>query len=551
MNQILISNRLPWGLALLSGLLLFCAFPPLGWWPLGWVALAPLMVAAARSGPWSAALMGLAAGALFNFLSLPWLITVMKTYGGLNMVVSLLLFILLVLCLSLFTSAFALTVSLLCREGGPNAVLLAPVIWVGSELLRGVLMVTGFPWNLLAYSQAAVPWAIQPASLVGAYGLSLILALGSALLARGALGAADAGRTEGRKPLPGWAWPTVALALVLLVLAAGRARISTLDDRVNGGRQGVRMEAALVQCNVSQEMKMSARDRVGIADVLFRMTREAAAGRELDLVIWPESSIPFLRFRNEPVLRAEIQSLARELDTPILFGSVDSPAGLGETYQPGGRGRGAYTNAAMLVDRRGVLAWKYDKIHLVPFGEYVPAKRLLFFAGKLVSEVADFTPGESYAITRLGTADGGCLICYEIIFPELARGFVRQGADLLVNITNDAWFGDSAAPRQHFNAAVFRAVENGRPVLRCANTGISGVIDPLGRVRQQTRLNERSIVPVSLTVAPLDTFYTRHGEVTSWGCLGLWALTLTACLVRRRRPAGGRGTPKAKEGMGS
>jgi apolipoprotein N-acyltransferase len=539
-----VSNRMAWTLSLLSGLLLFGAFPTPGWWPLGWVALAPLMVVAARSSPWSAAVMGLVAGGLFNLLAMPWVITVMKTYGGLNLVVSLMIYLLFVLYLSLFISAFALTVSLLCRRGGPNALLLAPIIWVGTELLKG-LLINGFPWNLLAYSQAAVPWAIQPAAFVGAYGLSLIMAFSSALLARGAIG------PGGRKSLPAWSWPVAALGVVLLVLLSGQLRISRLEARVTGDDRAPRLETALIQCNVSQEMKMTARDRVGIADVLFEMTREAGAGRELDLVIWPESSIPFLRFRNEPVLRGEIEALAREIGAPILFGSVDSPAGLDEIYQPGGRGSGAYTNAAMLVDRRGVLAWKYDKIHLVPFGEYVPAKRLLFFAGKLVTEVADFTAGESYAITRLGVADGSCLICYEIIFPGLVRGFVRQGADVLVNITNDAWFGDSAAPRQHFTAAVLRAVENGRPVLRCANTGISGVIDPLGRVLHQTRLNQRTIVPVSQVVAPLDTFYSRHGDVTAWSCLALWALSLVVCLARRRRPAGGGGTATAKEGLGS
>lgn len=547
MIQQSISNRLAWGLSLFSGLLLYAAFPSLGWWPLGWVALAPLIVAAAGKGPWSAAVLGLAAGGLFNALAMPWLITVMKTFGGLNLVASLLLYLLLVLYLSLYTSVFALTVSLLFRQVGPNGVLLAPLVWAGLELLRG-LLITGFPWNLLAYSQAAVPAAIQPASIVGAYGLSMILAFSSALLARGALGTGAGGRTR----VPAWVWPVSGLVLSLLVLGGGQARISLLQARGSGAPQADRLEAALIQCNVAQEMKMTSGQRVAIAEILYGMTREACAGGPLDLVVWPESSIPFLRFRNEPAFRDQIEALARETGTPILFGTVDSPAGLDEVYSPGGRGRGEYTNTVMLVDRGGQPVWKYDKIHLVPFGEYVPAKKLLFFAGKLVAQVADFTPGESYAITRFGNVDGGCLVCYEIIFPGLARGFVRQGADVLITITNDAWFGDSSAPRQHFSAAVLRAVENGRPVLRCANTGISGVIDPLGRVLARTGLNQRTIVPVSLTVTPLDTFYSRHGDLTAWGCLVLWAVGLAVCLVRSRRPGGGSGRPTSKqEGTGS
>jgi apolipoprotein N-acyltransferase len=261
------------------------------------------------------------------------------------------------------------------------------------------------------------------------------------------------------------------------------------------------------------------------------MTREAATPTPPDVIIWPEASIPFLRYRHEAVFRHSIEALAREVKSSILFGTVDSPAPLGVQNDPGG----AYTNTAMVVDSNGALTWKYDKIHLVPFGEYVPAKRLLFFAGKLVAEVADFTAGESYAITRLGAAEGGCLICYEIIFPRLVRGFVRRGADVLVTITNDAWFGESAAPRQHWNAAVLRAVENGRPVLRCANTGISGHIDPLGRVMAETRLNEQTIVRASLAVAPIDTVYSRNGEVLAWGALAFWALALAVCLFRRNR----------------
>lgn len=520
-----ISSRLSWLLALGTGLLLFAAFPSLSWWPLGWVALAPLMAAAARSRPRLAALLGLAAGLLFHSLAMPWLITVMNTFGGLAMAVSLGLYLLLAFYLALYTAAFALTVSLCCQRRGPGALLLAPVAWVGAEKLRGVLL-TGFPWNLLAYSQADVPAAIQPAALAGAYGLSLLLALSSALAARGFI---DPG--AGRRVA--WRWPAAALMLVIAVLAGGQARIALLGERPAGSR----LEAALIQCNVDQELKMTSRDRRLIADELYRLTREATAGRRLDVVVWPESSIPFLRYRREPVFRREIGGLASELDTAVLFGSVDRLSDLNEPFPPVGEQGGGYTNAAMLVDRRGRLIWKYDKIHLVPFGEYVPAKRLLFFADKLVAEVADFTAGKAYAITRLGPRQGGCLICYEIIFSGLVRGFVREGADILVTITNDAWFGDSSAPRQHWNAAVLRAVENGRPVLRCANTGISGVIDPLGRVISETRLNERVIVPVSLDAAPLNTVYTRLGDVVAWGCLALWALMLAALAVRwRARP---------------
>jgi len=520
------TSRLCWPLSLGSGLLLFAAFPSLGWWPLGWVALAPLMVAAARSRPRRALLLGLGAGVLFNSLSLPWLITVMNTFGGLALAVSLALYLLLALYLALYTAAFAFTVSLCCRRWGANALLLAPVAWVGSELLRGLLL-TGFPWNLLAYTQAGVAAAIQSAALAGAYGLSLLLAFSSALVARGFISRPPGGSAH-------WRWPAAALLFVVLLLAGGQARIALHHRGTAGAEVAPRLEAALVQCNVDQELKMTSRDRRLIADELYRMTREAAEGRRLDLVIWPESSIPFLRFRREPVFRGEIEGLARELGLAVLFGSVDRPFGLDEPFPPAGQPGAGYTNAAMLVNRDGRLIWKYDKIHLVPFGEYVPAKGLLFFAGKLVAEVADFTAGEAYAITRLGPRQGGCLICYEIIFPGLVRGFVREGADVLVTMTNDAWFGDSSAPRQHWNAAVLRAVENGRPVLRCANTGISGVIDPLGRVVSETRLNERVIVPVSLDAAPLNTVYSRLGDLVAWGCLALWAILLAVLAVRRR-----------------
>jgi apolipoprotein N-acyltransferase len=210
--------------------------------------------------------------------------------------------------------------------------------------------------------------------------------------------------------------------------------------------------------------------------------------------------------------------LAQEAGQPLLFGSP--------TYVRDG-GQDVMYNSAFLVGPDTTVLGRYDKIHLVPFGEYIPLRRLLFFLDKLVAGIGDFRSGEAYTVMAIPQGRFAVLICFEGIFPDLVRHFVRHGAQFLVNITNDAWFGYSPASYQHLSMVVFRAVENRLPIVRAANTGISAVIDPTGRLSQQTDLFVRTWIKARITPAEgATTFYTRWGDLFAYGCVLVTAVSL-------------------------
>ncbi len=244
-------------------------------------------------------------------------------------------------------------------------------------------------------------------------------------------------------------------------------------------------------------------------------------------MVWPESALPFL-YDQTPDAAREVQDLVREKGIYLLFGNDD------RDEAPPGR---IFTGAKML-DPLGGLALRYHKIRLVPFGEYTPMQPLLTlggrYAAKLVRQVSDFSPGSEYSVAAADGHPLAAFICYEAIFPDLVREFAARGAELLVNITNDAWFGRTSAPYQHFSMAVFRAVENGRYLVRAANTGVTAVVDPRGRVVERSELFARTVVVRDVPFVPGGTFYSRHGDVFAWACFGA-AVALTAGTFRKAR----------------
>jgi apolipoprotein N-acyltransferase len=276
-----------------------------------------------------------------------------------------------------------------------------------------------------------------------------------------------------------------------------------------------------VQAAVLQEDKWQPERAADNIERHLELTRRgAAAGARL--VVWPESSVPFY-FDRSPPLAAQLQELVREHGIYLIFGNDDREA-------RDGRDELFWVGAKMLTPE-GDLGLRYHKIRLVPFGEYVPIQSVLTLGGrvsaKVVKQVADFAPGEEYST---GLVDGhkiGTFICYEAIFPDAVREFAAAGAELLVNITNDAWYGRTSAPHQHMAMAAFRAVENGKYLVRAANTGITAVVDPRGRVLESTALFERTMVVRDVPFVPGLTFYARHGDVLAWSCL-LLAAALTA-----------------------
>jgi apolipoprotein N-acyltransferase len=258
------------------------------------------------------------------------------------------------------------------------------------------------------------------------------------------------------------------------------------------------------------------------------LTRLAAA-EGARLVVWPESAVPFY-FDRSPPLAAELQERVRQARIYLIFGNDDREARDDRTER--------FWVGAKMLTPQGDLGLRYHKIRLVPFGEYVPVQSVLTLGGrvsaKVVKQVSDFTPGEEYST---GLVDGhkvGVFICYEAIFPDAVREFAAAGAELLVNITNDAWYGRTSAPHQHMAMAAFRAVENGKYLVRAANTGFTAVVDPRGRVLQRTGLFERTMLVRDVAFVPGVTFYARHGDVFAWSCLAL-AAAVTA-FSRFRRP---------------
>jgi apolipoprotein N-acyltransferase len=479
------------------------------------VALTPLIVSILAPMPGSARprrafFLGLAAGAVYFAGTLYWLVETMTTFGGLPAAVAVFAAAALVAYLSLFPAIFAWTLARLRKAmGGPAALLCAPPVWVATELGRQYVW-DGFPWALLGYSQVAVLPIAQLASVAGVYGLSGLLALTSTAVAFAFL---ESGR--GR-----WLPLAVAAIVVAGCAAWGSARMAsgTLT------RAGEPMRVAVVQGNIAQDDKWDPALRDAIISRYIGLTREAI-DRGATLILWPEASLP-VYFEEDPARAAVIRRLALESKVTLLFGS-DQVERVKPDAVPDTPDYRLY-NAAFLVKPDGSTAGVYRKMQLVPFGEYVPLQRLLFFVGPIVEAVSSFTPGEAPTLLPVGNHRISTAICYEVIYGSLMRRFVTDGSELLTTITNDAWYGWSSAAYQHWDQAAMRAIENGRYLARAANTGVSGFVDPYGRVLQKTAVFEKDVRAADVRFIQDRTIYTRIGDLVAWISLAFTAAALLA-----------------------
>jgi apolipoprotein N-acyltransferase len=416
---------------------------------------------------------------------------------------------LLIAYLSLFPAVFAMVVRRLWYAYGVASLLAVPFVWAATELGRTYLLFNGFPWVLLGYSQVTTLPIAQLASVTGVYGVSALVASVSAAAAMWALPASS------RQRLTGLA---TAAILVGLTTVWGSVRAS----RAEWTREGQAVRVGLVQGNVSDERRRTPNEAQRILQDHVRLTRQAI-GAGADLVLWPESAMTPYRFADYPEVTGIVRRVAREGRVPILVGSDQIERGRPDKFY----------NSAFLVRADGSDAGFYRKIHLVPFGEYVPLKNILFFIGPLVEAIGSgFDAGEDPAVLRVDGHSISVAICYEIVYPALVRQFVLRGSELLTTITNDAWFGDTSAPYQHFAQAAMRAIEEGRYVVRAANTGISGVIDPYGRVLEQTSVFEQGMVVGDARYLKTTTIYARWGDVFAYASAVGTAVLL---LFARRR----------------
>jgi apolipoprotein N-acyltransferase len=497
-------------LALLSGALLALSFPKFGHPACAWIALAPLLVAVShRPQPTRRAFrLGLVTGIVYFSGTLYWLVETMTTFGGLSTPMAVFAAAVLIAYLSLFPAFFAVVQARFARTLGRGALLLAPFVWIASEMGRTYILM-GFPWELLGYSQAGVLPIAQLASVVGVYGLSGFVAMVSATAAYAALE-----RSAAR-------W-RVAGAVAVVVLAAGlwggfRLRDSALT------REGAPVRVAVLQGNILQDQKWDPALRDAIMRRYVEMTREAI-GRNAQFVLWPESATP-LPYDRDTARTEAIRRLAREAHITLLVGS-DQYERVGPIDQ--GTQKERVYNAAYLIQPDGSTAAIYRKIHLVPFGEYVPFKWLLFFAGKIVEAVSDFTPGTEAVLLPVAGHQASTAICYEVIYSSLMRAFVTRGSELLTTITNDAWYGWSSAAYQHWQQASLRSIEEGRYLARAANTGISGFVDPYGRVLQTSQMFQSAVMTEDLRFLTNRTIYSRIGDLAGWLSVALTAAALVA-----------------------
>jgi apolipoprotein N-acyltransferase len=479
------------------------------------VALTPLLVALTRratsaSGARRPFFLGLLAGAVYFSGTLYWLVETMTTFGGLAIPVAAFAAALLVAYLSLFPAAFAVAIDRLSRAFGVTfALTAAPAVWVSTELGRQYVW-DGFPWALLGYSQINVLPIAQIASVTGVYGLSAMLALTSAALA---LVVVDSTRRR---------WGVAALAACLVAGCAwwGGTRLS----RGSLTAAGDPIRVAVIQGNILQDDKWNPALRDVIIGRYLSMTRQAI-DRGATFVIWPESSLP-VYFEEDPARNAVLRRLARESGVTLLIGSDQveriRPDALAE--DPANR----FYNAAFLVKPDGTVGAVYRKMHLVPFGEYVPLQRLLFFVGPIVEAVSNFTPGLDPVLLPLGDHKISAAICYEVIYGNLIRRFVTDGSELLTTITNDAWYGRSSAAYQHWDQAAMRSIENGRYLARAANTGVSGFVDPYGRALQKSSLFEQTVLVEDVRLLRDRTIYARLGDLVAWLSLAFTAAALLA-----------------------
>ncbi len=563
-------DKSAWLLVLLSAGSQILIFPLPDQYFLCWVAVAPLLVALLRTRkpdtlqlraavqlrpatPGQAFVLAYACGVLWYAGNCYWIYNTMRQYGGLSAAGALGILILFCLYLALYHGAFGVLISILANgapagareqsnqarsiqtDGGPlnlfnrRALLLAPFAWVAVELAR--TRITGFPWDMLGITQVDnIPLA-RIATLTGVYGLSFEIMVVNTALATAFVIREERGQRSRRKPL------LFAAVAAAAVLQAGRwisPPATPVDHTVRLVQQNVPVlegsdwtkeyfegtlrDLSWISLNRPSSNTpgpnspgVSSPGLSGQPQDQSSSGSSVAASPHIDLIVWPESPAPF--YTTDPSFRESVSNMARTAQTWVLAGSLgirnagETPARATELY-----------NSASLVSPAGEWVGRYDKMHLVPFGEYVPFKRVFGFAGGLTKEVGDFSPGTSRAPLQAGSSKLGVFICYESIFPDEVRQLAAGGAQVFVNTSNDGWYGDSGAYAQHLKQARMRAVENNRWLLRATNTGVTAAIDPYGRVVSTIPRKIRAAMDANYGLSDVSTFYTRHGDWFAYLC---------------------------------
>ena len=506
-----------------AGLLALASPGFFGLWPLLFVALAPLLQATLRLSPVRAALAGLSGGVLYYMLLLYWVLIVLGQYGGLPFWLSWPALCLLAAYMACYQALFCFLLSFLAGRywhKERSIVLLvwaAPILWVGLDYLRGKLF-SGFPWMDLGYSLYLQPQLIQAADIGGHHLVTFGIVLFNSML----VGMVD-------RQNRGVRWNVrrdrhflfVACAVIVFIFGYSLVRYKIV---LPSSARSLQAHVAVTQGNINQSVKWSPEMKEETVGKYISLSRRARAGADVELVVWPETALPF--YPQQDPLIGKVVNFVQSENVWLLTGApLYSMKQYGENALP------LFFNGAILFNPAGAVAGQYAKQHLVPFGEYVPMQKWLPFLAPLVVNVGDFTPGTSKDPLSMGALKLGPLICYESIFSDISRESVNRGANLLVNMTNDAWYGQSSAPYQSLAMAVFRAVETKRSLVRAANTGISGFVDPVGRILLQTSLFTEASRSASVPLMHHQTVFCRQGYLFAPLCCYLSVLLL---IFRRR-----------------
>ena len=493
-------------LSIASGLLFASAFQTIAIGAFAFIAFLPLLLAIVRAPKGREAfLLGWLSHTVAWLVMVPWVVRVMAHYGGLPYALGVVLFVAMSLLLGSYGGLFALLVHRFRLGAGFARWLLVPLAWAAIEYLRTYLF-TGFPWNLLATTMVDYTPLVMIVRMAGPYLLGALVVLPSVVIAW----------LITQRP-PANARVFVIGGFVLFTFMWGEIGfvVSRLVSRPNGAEPAT---AALLQPNISQEMRWDTQNLITIYERMMQMTAVAAA-RGVQVVIWPESTVP-LSYSSTQEYREAIERLSRDKNVDVILGSVAEDAADDAPR---------LWNSAFLASG-GKTIGHYDKIRLVPFGEYVPLRKVLFFAEKLVRAVGEFQFGTNDTPLR-GRFAYGPAICYEVVYPQIARAQVRHGATVLVTITNDAWFDGTAAPDQHLAQARLRAVETDRYLLRSATTGISAFVDPSGAILKSLPMNQTGTIYAQFQPRTGLTPYVRYGDWFAWVAC---AMTLLGAVVKRR-----------------
>lgn len=501
--------RVPILMVILSGVLTALSFPKFDLSFLCWISLIPFFFALYDKTPKQSFLLGFLGGIAFNGILIYWIPAVPAHYGNLSIGISLLIYTVFVFYLALFWALFSWVFSKIHKAFPQLVFFLAPFIWIGFEYILTHFL-TGFPWGLLGYSQYENLWFLQLASLTGIYGLSFVVVLFQSLFVYSMIH---------RRRAPFF----LGLILAVLIHIWGWAILKNNLPKEDS------FQASVIQGNVASDIRWDQTSDMQIRDLLHQHLNLSlqAINRDSRLIIWPEFSVPLCfscSYYIYPEFKDRLLRFAQESGSTLLLGTIETVM---DQQLP------KYYNTALCLHPDQSMS-QYHKMHLVPFGEYIPYKNIFFFVEKMTRAIGELTPGEEFVLHEFEGKKFGSPICYEIIFPNLVRKFAKKGADFLVTITNDGWYGMSSAPFQHFATAVVRAVENRRFILRAATTGVSGIIDPYGRILSRTQMKTQATL--TETIAPMDirTPYTRFGDFAPLAGLTLGAVFLILALVYRK-----------------